>query len=59
MNQGEMEYPTNITKFSNLSNIVLGFDGNFGGKKSALKFLGFKGDRLRNKVKVVETVYEV
>ena len=59
LNQGEMEYPVNLTKFSNLSNIVLGFDGNFGAKKSALLYVGFKGDRLRNKVKVVDTVYEV
>ena len=46
-------------KFSNVSNIVLGFDGTFGGKKSALKYLGFKGEKLRNKVKVIDTVYEV
>lgn len=59
LNQGEVEYATNLMKFSNVSNIVLGLDGTFGAKKSSLKYLGFKGDKLRNKVKVVETVYEV
>ena len=38
-------------KFSNVSNIVLGIDGSFGANRSALKFLGFKGDKLRNKTK--------
>ena len=54
-----MEYPTNISKFSSVSNLVLGFDGSFGGSRSSLKFVGIKGDRLRDKVKVIETVYEV
>ena len=59
LNEGENEYPVNMTKFNNVSNLVLGIDGSFGGSKSALKFLGIKGERLRNKVKVIETVYEV
>ena len=59
LNQGDMEYPTNLTKFSNVSNIILGIDGSFGGSKSALKFIGLKGERLRNKgYKIGEIVYE-
>ncbi len=54
-----MEYPLNITKFSNVSNIIIGVDGSFGGSKSALKFIGLKGDKLRNKDKVGEIIYEV
>ncbi len=48
-----------MVKFSNTSNIVLGFDGTFGAAKSAIKFIGFKGDRLRNKIKPGEIIYEV
>ena len=59
LNQGELEYPTNLLKFSNVSNIVLGLDGTFGARKSSLKYLGFKGDKLRNKVKTMEMSYEV
>ena len=49
----------NVTKFSNVSNLVLGIDGSFGANRSSLKFIGLKGERLRNKVKVGEIVYEV
>ena len=56
---GEMEYLINITKFNNISNIVLGFDENFGAPNTVIKYIGFKGEKLREKVKVVETVYEV
>lgn len=56
---GELEYLVNITKFNNISNIVLGFDENFGAPNTIIKYIGFKGEKLREKVKVVETVYEV
>ena len=56
---GELEYLVNITKFNNISNIVLGFDENFGAPNTVIKYIGFKGEKLREKVKVVETVYEV
>ena len=58
LNQGELEYPTNLMKFSNVSNIVLGLDGSFGASKISLKYLGFKGEKLRNKIKTVEISYE-
>lgn len=56
---GELEYLVNITKFNNVSNIVLGFDENFGSPNTVIKYIGFKGEKLREKVKVIETVYEV
>ena len=56
---GELEYLVNITKFNNVSNLVLGFDENFGAPSTIIKYIGFKGEKLREKVKVVETVYEV
>lgn len=56
---GELDYLLNVSKFSNVGNIVLGFDENFGAKSSVLKYIGFKGEKLREKVKVVTTVYEV
>ena len=58
LNQGDMEYPTNVTKWGSTSNIVLGVDGSFGAIRSSLKFIGFKGDILRSKFKVGEIVYE-
>ena len=62
MNQnvtGELEYLLNVTKFANVANLVLGFDQNFGAPKTQIKFIGLKGEKLREKVKVIETVYEV
>jgi len=56
---GELEYLVNITKFNNVSNIVIGFDENFGAANTIIKYIGFKGEKLREKVKVIETVYEV
>lgn len=56
---GELEYLLNVTKFNNTSNLVLGFDENFGASTTVIKYIGFKGEKLREKTKVVETVYEV
>lgn len=56
---GELEYLVNITKFNNVSNIVLGFDENFGAANTVIKFIGFKGEKLREKFKKFEGVYEV
>merc|ERR1712070_738488 len=59
LNQGALEYPTNVAKWSSVSNIVLGVDGSFGASRSALKFIGLKGERLRDKSKGPnEIVYE-
>eukprot|EP00347_Sterkiella_histriomuscorum_P021497 403333773 len=56
---GELEYLLNVSKFNNTGNIVLGFDENFGAKNTIIKFIGLKGEKLREKVQVIETVYEV
>lgn len=56
---GEIDCLVNISKFNNVSNLVLGFDENFGAPRTALRYIGLKGEKLREKVKVVETVYEV
>jgi hypothetical protein len=56
---GELEYLVNVTKFNNVGNLVLGFDENFGAAKTQVKYIGLKGEKLREKVKVIETVYEV
>ena len=50
---------TNMTKFGNVSSLVLGFDGSFGAATTALRFIGLKGDLLRAKPKLGEIVYEV
>ena len=57
--EGECEYLLNQAKFSSVSNLIIGVDGSFGAKKTSLKYIGLKGEKLRNKVKVVDTVYEV
>lgn len=56
---GELEYLLNISKFNNVSNLVIGFDENFGAANTVIKYIGFKGEKLREKVKVVQTVYEI
>lgn len=56
---GELEYLLNVSKFNNIGNIVLGFDENFGAKNTVIKYIGLKGEKLREKVQVIETVYEV
>lgn len=56
---GDLEYLLKITNFGNVSNLVLGFDENFGAPNTVIKFIGFKGEKLREKIKIVEGVYEV
>lgn len=54
-----MEYLLNITKFNNVTNLVIGFDENFGAPKTSVRFIGFKGEKLREKFKVANAVYEI
>ena len=56
---GDLEYLLNVSKFTNVSNLVLGFDENFGAKSTVIKFIGLKGEKLREKVKIGEIIYEV
>jgi hypothetical protein len=39
--------------------LVLGFQENFGGTKTVIKFIGIKGEFVRTKPKPVAMVYEV
>ena len=41
--QGEMDYPVNLSKFNNCTNIVLGFEESFGANISQINFIGLKG----------------
>ena len=56
---GEIDYPVNLSKFNNCQNIVLGFEGNFGGSTSIINFIGLKGAFIREKSKATEFIYEV
>ena len=56
---GEIDYPLNLSKFNNCSNLVLGFEGTFGANSSQINFIGLKGQYLRDKIKVVKMSYEV
>ena len=49
--QGEIDYPVNLSKFNNCTNIVLGFEESFGANKTQINFLGLKGQMLRAKTK--------
>ena len=55
---GEIDYPVNLSKFNNCTNIVLGFEENFGGNNTLINFIGLKGQLLRAKTKAQEFVYE-
>ena len=48
-----------MSKFTNTRNIVLGFSENFGAPQTIIKFIGFKGEKLREKTRIAETVYEI
>ena len=46
---GDLDYLLNVSKFSNIGNIVLGFEDNFGAASTVVKYVGFKGEKLRQK----------
>ena len=48
---GEIDYPVNLSKFNNVTNLVLGFEDNFGGDNTLINFIGLKGQMLRAKTK--------
>ena len=56
---GKVDYPVNHSKFSGVSNIVLGFDETFGASTCGVHFIGIKGDYLRAKPKMGDIKYEV
>ncbi len=57
--KGEVEYLVNMSKFNNVTNLVIGFDENFGASNTSIRYIGLKGEKLREKFKVVQTVYEI
>jgi PITH domain len=57
--RGEVEYLVNMSKFNNVTNLVIGFDENFGASNTSIRYIGLKGEKLREKFKVVQTVYEI
>ncbi len=46
---GDLDYLLNVSKFSGIQNLVLGFDENFSAPRTEIKFLGFKGEKIREK----------
>ena len=48
---GDIDYPLNLSKFTNCTNIVLGFEESFGANTSLINFIGMKGQMLRAKTK--------
>ena len=49
--QGEIDYPLNLSKFNNVTSIVLGFEESFGANRTQINFIGLKGAMLRAKSK--------
>jgi hypothetical protein len=48
-----------LSKFTNISNLVLGFTDNFGADTTQIKFIGIKGEILRAKPKMGAMTYEL
>jgi len=42
--KGEIEYPTKVAKFNNISNITIYISDNFGGSTTKIYYIGLKGD---------------
>ena len=55
---GELEYLVNITKFNNVSNIVLGFDENFGSSNTILKFIGLPNHHSMIEGKIFKLIHQ-
>ena len=48
---GAIDWPVNMSKWNNTTNIVIGFDENHGGNCTKIHFVGIKGKFLRTTVK--------
>ncbi|KAL6070721.1 PITH domain-containing protein [Balamuthia mandrillaris] len=55
---GEIEYPTRITKFQNVTSLTLFFSENFGADTTILYYVGLKGDYQKLSRQPVNVVYE-
>eukprot|EP00611_Tribonema_gayanum_P028816 TRINITY_DN7523_c0_g1_i1.p2 TRINITY_DN7523_c0_g1~~TRINITY_DN7523_c0_g1_i1.p2 ORF type:complete len:222 (-),score=40.48 TRINITY_DN7523_c0_g1_i1:201-866(-) len=54
----EVDYPTKLHKFQNVSSVTLFFGDNHGADTTVLSFLGFRGESTNFRHGVVEAVYE-
>ncbi|EPZ31107.1 DUF1000-domain-containing protein [Rozella allomycis CSF55] len=52
------EYVTKVSKFSNVQTLTLFFEDNFGGEKTRIYFIGFKGEYTPMKREAVVAIYE-
>lgn len=55
---GQMEYPTQVSKFNGVHSIDLYIPSNFGAEQTEVLFIGFKGDFSERRRQAVEAVYE-
>lgn len=56
--RGEIEYPTQVTKFNGVHSIDLHLPSSFGADVTKIHFIGFKGEFQKAKREAVATVYE-
>lgn len=57
--RGEIELPTQVTKFNGVHSLDLHFPGNLGASSTSITFIGLKGDFSERKREAVTAVYEV
>lgn len=55
---GEIFYPTQITKYQNVSSLTILFTNENNEDESCLRFLSFRGEDLKHKREAVNVVYE-
>ncbi|ELR13777.1 thioredoxin family Trp26 family protein [Acanthamoeba castellanii str. Neff] len=56
--QGEIEYPTRITKFQNVTSLTLYIPENFGAERTIISYIGLKGEFKTLSRKAVNVTYE-
>jgi len=55
---GEIEYPTRITKFQNVTSLTLYIPENFGAEQTIVSYIGLKGEYKTLSRKAVNVMYE-
>ena len=56
---GEVEYPTQFSRFQNVSRLSLFIENNYGGDNSRIYYIGLSGVSTNWKREAVQTVYEL
>jgi len=57
--RGELEYQTRFAKFQGVANLSIHFPSNFGGDRTCIHFIGFKGEATKNdRQAIANVVYE-